>query len=211
MEFTYFPVDITQLPATITFLELGEGIHETGGARVVAEYLNHPAMTLGYRIEADDAVLVYLCDHEPFSETFSHDSRAHLDADDIAHEGDRRHARFMGGAGLVIHDAQYTPEEYADVLANQYAQQLRALYNNGARKVALMGVGQVGCSPNELAQQSPDGVTCVERINSAIEIFNQKVVNLVDQFNTLPGAHFTYINAYGIFQDILRSPGSHGN
>jgi CheY-like chemotaxis protein len=28
------------------------------------------------------------------------------------HEGDRRHARFMAGARLVIHDAQYTPEEY---------------------------------------------------------------------------------------------------
>ena len=30
----------------------------------------------------------------------------------MAHEGDRRHARFMAGAGLVVHDAQYTPEEY---------------------------------------------------------------------------------------------------
>jgi len=69
-------------------------------------------MTLGYRIEADGAALVYLCDHEPFSETSSHDSRAHFGAEDIAHEGDRRHARFMAGAGLVIHDAQYTPEEY---------------------------------------------------------------------------------------------------
>uniref|UniRef100_M8BI82 GDSL esterase/lipase n=1 Tax=Aegilops tauschii TaxID=37682 RepID=M8BI82_AEGTA len=96
---------------------------------------------------------------------------------------------------------QYTPEQYADVLI---------LYNNGARKVALMGVGQVGCSPNELAQQSSDGVTCVARINGAIEIFNRKLVELVDQFNTLPGAHFTYINAYGIFQDIIRSPGANG-
>ena len=42
MEFTYFPVEIAQLPATITFQELGEGTHEIGGARVVAEYLNHP-------------------------------------------------------------------------------------------------------------------------------------------------------------------------
>ncbi|KAM3351062.1 hypothetical protein ACQJBY_023219 [Aegilops geniculata] len=105
---------------------------------------------------------------------------------------------------------QYTPEQYADVLVSQYTQQLRILYNNGARKVALMGVGQVGCSPNELAQQSSDGVTCVARINGAIEIFNQKLVELVDQFNTLPGAHFTYINAYGIFQDIIRSPGANG-
>jgi len=112
MEFTYFPVEIGQLPATISFQELEEGTHEMNGVRVIAQYLHHPAMTLGYRIEADDAVVVYLCDHEPFSETFSHDNRARLGAEDIAHEGDRRHARFMAGAGLVIHDAQYTPEEY---------------------------------------------------------------------------------------------------
>ncbi|KAG8077912.1 hypothetical protein GUJ93_ZPchr0007g4433 [Zizania palustris] len=105
---------------------------------------------------------------------------------------------------------QYTQEQYADVLLDQYSQQLRTLYNNGARKVALMGVGQVGCSPNELAQQSTNGVTCVERINSAIQIFNRRLVGLVDEFNTLPGAHFTYINTYGIFEDILRAPGAHG-
>ena len=34
MEFTYFPVEIGQLPATITFRELGEGTHEIGGARM---------------------------------------------------------------------------------------------------------------------------------------------------------------------------------
>ena len=112
MEFTYFPVDISQLPATITFQELGEGTHEMGGARILAQYLHHPAMTLGYRIEADGASVVYLCDHEPFAETLSHESVAPGDDADIAHEGDRRHARFMADAGLVIHDAQYTPEEY---------------------------------------------------------------------------------------------------
>ena len=112
MEYTYFPVDIAQLPAAITFRELGEGTHEIGGARVVAEYLNHPAMTLGYRIEADGAAVVYSCDHEPFSEALWHESPSPDHAEFIVHEGDRRHARFLEGAGLVIHDAQYTPEEY---------------------------------------------------------------------------------------------------
>lgn len=112
MEFTYFPVDISQLPATITFQELGEGTHEMGGARILAQYLHHPAMTLGYRIEADGASVVYLCDHEPFAETLSHEDVAPNDDAAIAHEGDRRHAHFMADAGLVIHDAQYTPEEY---------------------------------------------------------------------------------------------------
>ena len=112
MEFTYFPVDINQLPATITFQELGEGTHEMSGARILAQYLHHPAMTLGYRIEADGASVVYLCDHEPFAEMLSHESAASGADAGIAHEGDRRHARFMADAGLVIHDAQYTPEEY---------------------------------------------------------------------------------------------------
>jgi len=112
MEYTYFPVDIAQLPAAITFRELGEGTHEIGGARVVAEYLNHPAMTLGYRIEADGAAVVYSCDHEPFSEALWHEGPSPDRAESIVHEGDRRHARFLEGAGLVIHDAQYTPEEY---------------------------------------------------------------------------------------------------
>src|SRR5580658_5907788 len=72
MEFTYFPIELGQLPATIAFRELSEGTHEIGGARVVAQYLHHPAMTLGYRIEVDGAAVVYLCDHEPYSETLWH-------------------------------------------------------------------------------------------------------------------------------------------
>ena len=112
MEFTYFPVELGQLPATIDFRELGEGTHEIGGARIIAQYLHHPAMTLGYRIEADGAAVAYVCDHEPYSETLWHGDLSPNHTESIVHEGDRRHARFMAGAGLVVHDAQYTPEEY---------------------------------------------------------------------------------------------------
>ena len=107
-------------------------------------------------------------------------------------------------------DSRYTPEQYAESLAEDYSRLLQVMYRYGARKVALIGVGQVGCSPNELAQRSANGVTCVEQINSAVRIFNQRLVGLVDRFNTLPGARFTYINIYGIFDDILKSPGAHG-
>ena len=112
MEYSYFPIELGQLPATITFQELGEGTHEIGGARVGAQYLHHPVLTLGYRVEADGAAMVYLPDHEPFSEMLWHGNHTSSRAESIVHEGDRRHARFMAGADLVIHDAQYTPEEY---------------------------------------------------------------------------------------------------
>ena len=112
MEFTYFPVDLAQLPASIAYRELSEGAYEMDGVRVLAQYLNHPALTLGYRIETDGASVVYLCDHEQFSETLWRSDAEPGRLESILHTGDRRHAAFMADADLVIHDAQYTPEEY---------------------------------------------------------------------------------------------------
>ncbi|RDX66307.1 GDSL esterase/lipase, partial [Mucuna pruriens] len=107
---------------------------------------------------------------------------------------------------------QYTPQQYADVLIQAYAQQLRILYNYGARKMVLFGVGQIGCSPIALAQYSQDGRTCAEGINSATQLFNNGLRSLVDQLNNqLPNARFIYINIYGIFQDIIRNPSSFGD
>ncbi|KAE8699349.1 GDSL esterase/lipase [Hibiscus syriacus] len=106
---------------------------------------------------------------------------------------------------------QYTPEQFADVLIQEYTQQLQALYNYGARKFVLIGVDQIGCSPNELAQNSPDGKTCAERINAANRMFSDKLKGLVDQFNNANSdAKFIYINAYGIFQDITSNPSAYG-
>jgi CheY-like chemotaxis protein/phosphoribosyl 1,2-cyclic phosphodiesterase len=118
MEFTYFPVELSQLPAAITYNELSEGIHTIGGLRIAAQYLNHPAMTLGYRLEGDGVVVVYLVDHEPFSDRLWRADAEPGHIASILHEGDRRHANFMAGADLVIHDAQYTPEEYAVQMAS---------------------------------------------------------------------------------------------
>jgi CheY-like chemotaxis protein len=107
MQYTYFPVSIEALGATITYHDLVEGIFKVGDITVRSRYLNHPALTLGYRLEADGASLVYACDHEPFSRQPS------IDKIEIG-EQDRRHADFLRDADLVIHDAQYTATEYAD-------------------------------------------------------------------------------------------------
>ena len=112
MQFTYFPVELAQIPAKITCHELGQGVHDIAGVRIFAQYLHHPALTLGYRLEADGVTVVYLADHEPYSERLWQSVGVPGRLDSILHEGDRRHADFMLDADLVIHDAQYTPEEY---------------------------------------------------------------------------------------------------
>jgi CheY-like chemotaxis protein len=140
MEYSYFPIALDQLPAVINYHDLTEGIYTIGGARVATQFLNHPAMTVGYRVEADGVAMVYLVDHEPFSDALWRASAEPGGIESILHEGDRRHAKFMAGADLVIHDAQYTPEEYASKKtwghsAYDYVVQIAAAA--GVRRVAL--------------------------------------------------------------------------
>src|SRR5690606_24489537 len=67
---------------------------------------NHPALTVGYRIEADGAALVYASDHEPHCADAARGGAAAPEA------GDAAHVEFLREADLVIHDAQYTAAEY---------------------------------------------------------------------------------------------------
>ena len=76
--------------------------------RVQAQYLNHTAPTLGYRLEIGGVSVVYATDHEPF--WWSPSSRDAMP--DVQHPGDRRHLEFLKGADLVIHDAQFSDSEY---------------------------------------------------------------------------------------------------
>ena len=113
MEYTYFPVELAQLGAQIEYRDITEGSKEVGDdIRVSGQLLNHPAIAMGYRIEADGASLLYLCDHEPYWEPLWHSGSAPGKLDSILHDGDRRHAAFMQNADVVVHDCQYTPEEY---------------------------------------------------------------------------------------------------
>jgi CheY-like chemotaxis protein len=108
MHRTYFPVPLGQLAATIRYHELTEGVFDLDAVRVTTRYLNHPAPSLGYRLEAHGVTVVYATDHEPHSR---HHPDTRGDAARV-HREDARHIEFLAGADLVIHDATYTLEEY---------------------------------------------------------------------------------------------------
>ena len=112
IEDTYFPISLEQLGVTLRFHNLDEGTVRMGGARVTTRYLNHPAVTLGYRIEAGGAAIVYAVDHEPHSR---HQPDA-LSMKGPVHREDQRHTDFLRGADLVMHDAQYTAGESSSKL-----------------------------------------------------------------------------------------------
>jgi phosphoribosyl 1,2-cyclic phosphodiesterase/CheY-like chemotaxis protein len=107
MQYAYFPVTLDQCGAKIRYHDLVEGTFDIDDIKVSTRYLNHPALTLGYRFEADGVTVVYACDHEPHSRMLA-TGQGEISGQDL------RHAEFVSGADLLIHDAQYTAEEYPD-------------------------------------------------------------------------------------------------
>jgi CheY-like chemotaxis protein/phosphoribosyl 1,2-cyclic phosphodiesterase len=114
MEYAYFPVTLGQLGATIRYHELAEGSFDLGAVRITTRYLNHPGLALGYRLEAGGVAMVYATDHEPHSR---HQPEVADPTQAVPiHREDQRHVEFLADADLVIHDAQYTLEEYPSKL-----------------------------------------------------------------------------------------------
>lgn len=114
MDYTYFPVPLGALLADLQFQELEEQELVVEDARVCAHYLNHTAVCLGYRVDADGVSLAYISDHEPYTLEMA-------PADEppgnglqggFVHEADWRLIDFVRGADLLVMDTQYTPEEY---------------------------------------------------------------------------------------------------
>jgi CheY-like chemotaxis protein len=113
MEYAYFPISLGQLGATVRYHDLVEGRFTLNDVCITTRYLNHPALTLGYRLEADGVVLVYATDHEPHARPQPEQpDETPGDALPVHHE-ERGHIEFLSGADLIIHDAQYTAAEYA--------------------------------------------------------------------------------------------------
>ena len=106
MHYTYFPVPLGDLRADISFCELEEGKIEIQDAIVRTHYLNHTAVCMGYRLEADGVSVAYITDHEPYGVVEDGLRRGYI------HGGDRRLIEFVRGVDLLIQDAQYTAEEY---------------------------------------------------------------------------------------------------
>jgi CheY-like chemotaxis protein/phosphoribosyl 1,2-cyclic phosphodiesterase len=112
MDYLYFPLTLDELESTIIFKEVGEERFNVGDVQVRTQFTNHTILTLGFRIKSGGRTVVYVADHEPFSTNLYRAGVENPSLDDIIHAGDRRHVEFLADADLVIHDGQYTNDEY---------------------------------------------------------------------------------------------------
>lgn len=94
----FFPVGIVDFSGEVRFHDTDWPYQlELGSMTVTARRIPHLGDTLGYRIEAEGQVLAYVSDHQ---------------APDGLERVDPEVAALCQGADLLIHDAQYTDEEF---------------------------------------------------------------------------------------------------
>ena len=94
----FFPVKIDALPGDITFVDHVDDEFMVGDVRVTARQVPHIGPTLGYRLDWNGASVAYLSDHQ----------QPHTDRYEIP-DGVRE---LCDSVDLLIHDAQFTPDEF---------------------------------------------------------------------------------------------------
>ena len=99
-----FPVRLRELPCRLTLHDVALDGWGIGPFRVTAALVCHPGPTVGYRIAADGATIVYLPDHEPALGL----GRLPAAADWISGFS------LAAGVDALVHDAQYSAAEYVD-------------------------------------------------------------------------------------------------
>jgi phosphoribosyl 1,2-cyclic phosphodiesterase len=93
----FFPVQVKELQGKIEFNEVLDDAVAVGSAKVLVRKVPHVGTTLGFRIEAGNVAVAFVSDHQ------APENRSEVDSAVL---------ELCDRADLVIHDAQYTEEEY---------------------------------------------------------------------------------------------------
>ncbi len=115
MEYRYFPVREAELKSDVSHVTISEGQRVViGSSSITPILMNHPVLTFGYKIEADGKSLFFTGDHESPANIYSPEEPDY--ATYAKHVQEKRDAilNFIRGVDVLIADAQYTEEEYAD-------------------------------------------------------------------------------------------------
>jgi len=102
MDGVYFPVNIKEFSARVSFRDLKEGKYEIEGIKVRTMLLNHPGYCLGYRITYKNRSICYITDNELYPPSNQFHNPYYVD----------QLAEFLRGADALITDCTYFEEDY---------------------------------------------------------------------------------------------------
>jgi len=118
MKAPYFPVGTEEWVANISYLDQKEKNITYGPMEISYYSAYHPGITYGYKINVNNKTIVYIPDNECLSpnkpienpEEFSDEEITILE--EMTREEYRAETNTIENTDILIHDAQYTPEDY---------------------------------------------------------------------------------------------------
>ena len=128
----YFPVKYSDLSAEIIYDEGCPEKFEIGSTTVVPIRLSHPNGGRGYKFIEDGKTFVFLTDNEL---GFVHPGGLPAEA----------YIEFAQDADFLVHDAEYSPEEYKTYIEwghSSYADAVELAVKSGAKKLGLFHINQ---------------------------------------------------------------------
>ncbi|MBN1307593.1 MAG: MBL fold metallo-hydrolase [Chitinispirillaceae bacterium] len=130
MQAPYFPVDLNNLPCKIHYKDILSQSFKIGSVRIKPIPLNHPNGGLGFRIEENGAVFVFLTDNE-------------LGYDLPGAQPFEAYRDFSEGADLLIHDAEFNKEEYVNYKAwghSRFTDAVELAVRAGVKRLGLFHI-----------------------------------------------------------------------
>lgn len=101
------------------------------------------------------------------------------------------------------------PQQFVDSMAATLKEQLKGMYNLGARKFAMVGVGAVGCCPSQRNKKSTE--ECSEEANYWSVKYNERLKSLLQELiSELKGMSYSYFDTYSVMLNLIQKPAAYG-
>ena len=86
---------------------------------------------------------------------------------------------------------------------------LQYLYNQGARKFVVVGIGALGCCPSRRSNTKNE--ECNEEINYWCVKFNEGLVSMLQELKSdLQGIYYSYFDTYTVLLNVIQKPTDYG-
>lgn len=86
---------------------------------------------------------------------------------------------------------------------------MQRLHELGARKLVVVGIGPLGCTPAYRHDSSTED--CSDEVNFWANKYNQQLTSMLKALQSqLNDINYSYFNTYAALTDLIQNPSTHG-